>query len=395
MVVMSNAARASIAERVCAAYASLPSVASRGALDTAAAAPDGYLMEKHKKFFAATDGPANMKLARDCGFNTLMLTMYPLHGHDWWAVPAYAALVRDSIHQARAAGFRVYVALSIFNGQFCDRPERYPGASRTIQCDGTRPSWVCFFDDALWDYYNKNLVELVKAGGDELEGILIDPESYGPECYLCFCPNCIRKFNAYAHQQMPADLVKPDAWLNEHGLWLSYARDYHDHEVLRHAKSARDEIHKANPWIQLGSLLWDYPVAVGAADPRAGYYRSLVIGLGTKEQPAWSLPEHTYYSDTVDLKRLIGQMREDLRAVGAEDRVRVMPGLRILRQSAASLTDRAKAIRDSEVPGYWLYELADLTTAKTPIDFEGAPIEPLPDYVKALKAGNEILRGHR
>ena len=49
-----------------------------------------------------------LEMARDCGFNTLMLTMYPLHGHDWWDVPAYEALVCDTIHQARAAGFRVH-----------------------------------------------------------------------------------------------------------------------------------------------------------------------------------------------------------------------------------------------------------------------------------------------
>src|SRR5262249_1628489 len=157
---------------------------------------------------------------------------------------------------------------------------------------------ICFHDDALWDYYIRNTVELAKLGAevpDVLDGIFIDPEAYGPECYLCFCDNCVRKFNAWAHEQMPPGEVKPDAWLHARGLWKKYTIDGHDQEVGRHAAAMREAIHAVNPKLQLSSLLWDYPVAVGVGDARQGYFRNLAIGLGTKEKPAWTMPEHTYY----------------------------------------------------------------------------------------------------
>src|SRR2546421_8521354 len=115
----------------------------------------------------------------------------------------------------------------------------------------------------------------------------------------------------------------------------------------------RNAIHAINPRLQLSSLLWDYPVAVGIGDPRQAYFRNLAVGLGTKEKPAWTLPEHTYYSDAADLGRIIQQMNADIAAIGAKDQVRVLPGIRVLRQPAATLLDRGRVIRDSDVPGYW------------------------------------------
>src|SRR5262249_44709392 len=145
-----------------------------------------------------------------------------------------------------------------------------------------------------------------------IEGFFIDPEAYGPECYFCFCDNCVKKFNAYAHVDMPTGLVKPDAWLHAHGLYDKYAREWHQHEVRRHAEALRDAIHAINPSLQLSSLLWDYPVAVGIGDARQDFFRNLAIGLGTKDKPAWTLPEHTYYSDAADLKRIIDQVNADI-----------------------------------------------------------------------------------
>jgi hypothetical protein len=89
---------------------------------------------------------------------------------------------------------------------------------------------------------------------------------------------------------------------------------------------------------------------------------------------------------------IIKQINADLDALKARDKVKILPGLRILRRSASSIAERAKVIHDSDVPGYWLYELADLTPSKGIIDFEGAPIDPLPEYVKALKAANESIQ---
>ena len=133
-------------------------------------------------------------------------------------------------------------------------------------------------------------------------------------------------------------------------------------------------------------------MAVGQEDPRRQYYRNLALGLGTKDKPSWTLPEHTYYADANDLDRIIRQVQRDIADAGADGQVRVLPGIRLLRRDAASLLERGKIIRDADIPGYWMYELADLTAAKKPIEFEGSLIEPVEKYVRALAAMNEQLQ---
>jgi hypothetical protein len=346
---------------------------------------------------AEGDAAASIKLSRDCGFDTLFMTIYPLWGKDWWDIPAARGLIKDALAQASAGQLRVHLGLSLFNAGMCENPARYPGASRTIQCDGTRPTWVCFFDDELWNYYGKNVTQMAKLGKEvpgALDGIFLDPEAYGPECYLCFCDECIGKFNAWTHADMPRGLVKPDGWLHAHGLWQKYTVGWHDQEVCRHAIKLREAIHEVDPTLQLASLLWDYPVAVGQLDARAAYYRMLAIGLGTKQQPAWTLPEHTYYSDAADLERIISQIEHDIDAAGAGGTVKVLPGIRLLRRDAASLAARGKVIRGSNAAGYWMYELADLA-GKPPIDFEGALVDPVEKYVEALRAMNQAIQAAR
>src|SRR6184192_1578455 len=242
--------------KVCGVYTSVISFASRPARDAAIDAQPAFLMDKRKRMLAGVDEAASLKLVHDCGFDTLFMTLYPLWGKDWWSIPAARGLVKDSLVQTRGNA-RVHLGLSLFNAPMCENPARYPGASRTIQCDGTRPSWVCFFDDELWKYYQKNVTEIARLGAevpDVLDGIFIDPEAYGPECYLCFCDNCVAKFNKWSGQTMPKGLVKPDAWLNAHGLWKKYADEWHDQEVRRHAVALREAIHAVNPKLQLSSL---------------------------------------------------------------------------------------------------------------------------------------------
>ncbi|MEO6435169.1 MAG: hypothetical protein ABIP55_05350 [Tepidisphaeraceae bacterium] len=381
--------------KICGVYTSVIEFASRDARQAVIDAQPSFLMDKHKRAMAG-DNAGALKLVREAGFDTLFMTIYPLWGKDWWAIPAARNLVKDALVQSKGRA-RVHLGLSLFNAHMCQDPSRYPGASRTIQCDGTRPSWVCFFDDELWRYYAKNVVEMAKLGGEVpgvLGGIFIDPETYGPECYLCFCDNCIRKFNAWSGAAMPAGLVKPDAWLHANQLWTKYTVDWHGQEVLRHAIALREAIHAIDPKLRLSSLLWDYPVAVGAGDPRQQYFRMLAIGLGTKEMPAWTLPEHTYYSDAADLERLIGQIERDIVQLGGEDRVRVLPGIRILRRDAASLPPRGQVVRDSSAVGYWMYELSDLGS-KTPVDFEGTLVDPREKYVESLAQMNRIIRAER
>jgi hypothetical protein len=386
-------------EKVCGNYTSLLSFASPEAKRKAAAAHPAsqptFLLEKHRKYLLSAKNDPEIALAREAGFNTAFITLYPIHGHDWWAIPEARALVTSAAERARD-NFHVHLGFSLFNAWMCQDPGKYPHASRTIQCDGTRPSWVCFFDDGLWDYYIKNAVELARVGNEtpgNIDGIFVDPEAYGPECYLCFCDNCVRKFDNWSGEKMPEGLVKPDGWLLARGLWNRYAKDWHDHEVLRHAIDLRNAVHAINPKLRLSSLLWDYPVAVGVGDPRQQYFRMLAIGLGTRDHPSWVLPEHTYYSDGPDLERIIDQVYEDIDAAGAGGQVEVLPGIRILRRSASSLMERGEVIRHSRVPGYWFYELADLGD-KGIIDFEGAPTDPVPQYIGAMKKMNGQIRSH-
>ena len=381
-------------EKTCGVYTSILDFTSRDALKAAVDAQPPFLSERRRQRMAKLQNDASQQRAKEAGFNTLFMTIYPLNGCDWWTIPAARSLIHDAIVNGRK-DFRIHIGLDLYCAEFCEKPSRYPGASRTIQCDGTRPDWVCFVDDRLWDLYIRNAVELAKLGNSiegNIDGFFIDPEAYGPECYFCFCDNCVKKFNAYSGANMPTGLVKPDAWLHEHGLWEKYAKDWHPHEVRRHAEALRDAIHAVNPKLQLSSLLWDYPVAVDIHEAREDFFRNLAIGLGTKEQPSWTMPEHSYYSDAADLKRIIDQVNADI-AREAPGLVRVLPGIRILRRSADSLLDRGKVIRDADVPGYWLYELADLGPEKTIVDFEGAPTDPLPRYIQALRETNEMIIG--
>jgi hypothetical protein len=249
-------------------------------------------MEKHKKMMAGIDDQASLKLAHDCGFNTLFMTIYQLWGTKWYDIPAAREMVRDAIKRSRDSGLNVHLGLSLFNAWFCQDPSKYPNASRTIQCDGTRPDWVCYFDDELWNTYIKNVTEMAKVGKEAggMQGLFIDPEAYGPELYLCFCKNCITKFNAYAHEQMPTNVVKPDAWLHAHGLWDKYTKDWHDHEVLRHSIDLRNAVHAVDSTLQLSSLLWDYPVAVGSGDARQQYFRMLRSAWARRSSPPGSCP---------------------------------------------------------------------------------------------------------
>ncbi len=191
---------------------------------------------------------------------------------------------------------------------------------------------------------------------------------------------------------MPTGLVKPDSWLLAHGLWKKYTQDWLSHEILRHATDMRKAIHGVDPNLQLSSLLWDDPIAVGANDARQEFFRYMAMGLGTHAKPSWTLPEHTYYSDAADLERIIKQMHKDISDMGAEGMIEVLPGIRVLRRSAASLIDRGKVIKSADVPGYWTYELADLE-GKKPIPFEGDLIEPPADYWKAFAQMNRMIGG--
>jgi hypothetical protein len=383
------------AQKICGVYTNVIEFDSPATRDAAIASQPSFLSDKHKRTLASQDSAVAVKLTKGCGFDTLFMTIYPLWGKDWWDIPAARGLVKDALVQAKAANLRVHLGLSLFNADFCADPSRYPGASRTIQCDGTRPSWVCFFDDTLWKTYQSNVVEMAKLGGEVsgvLDGIFLDPEAYGPECYLCFCDNCVAKFNRWSGESMPAALVKPDAWLHARNLWTKYTVDWHDQEIRRHARELREAIHAVNPTLQLSSLLWDYPVAVGIGDARQQYFRMLAIGLGTTAKPSWTLPEHTYYSDGPDMTRIVAQIEQDIATAGAAGTVRVLPGIRLLRRDAASLRDRGQAIKTSTAAGYWLYELADLRD-KTPIDFEGSLIDTPGKYADALAEMNRAVRG--
>ena len=75
--------------------------------------------------------------------------------------------------------------------------------------------------------------------------------------------------------------------------------------------------------------------------------------------PAWTMPEDSYYSDAADLDRIIRRIESDAQHAGDLDRIRILPGIRLLRQSASSLAQRGEEIRNSTAIGYWMYELAD------------------------------------
>ena len=140
------AVRAAEPGGVCGVYSSILEFDSRRTLEAAVRSEPSFLMGKHKRMLAGMgDGVAGRgEKLRGAEVNAAFLTLYPIHGKDWWAVPAAREMVRDGVVNAHAAGMRVHLGVSLFNGNFCDDPGRYKGASRTIQCDGTGRAGCAF-----------------------------------------------------------------------------------------------------------------------------------------------------------------------------------------------------------------------------------------------------------
>src|SRR6266487_4678428 len=85
------------AEKVCGVYTAVIDFAGPDARQRAIDAQSPFLMEKHKRVMQSRSGEANFKLALDCGFNTLFMTLYPLAGKDWWDIPAARGLIADAL----------------------------------------------------------------------------------------------------------------------------------------------------------------------------------------------------------------------------------------------------------------------------------------------------------
>ena len=49
-------------------------------------------------------------------------------------------------------------------------------------------------------------------------------------------------------------------------------------------------------------------------------------------------------------------------------------------------------IQSADVPGYWMYELADLQ-GKKPIEFEGTLVDPPQKYWNAFAQMNRLIEG--
>src|SRR5690349_21242291 len=73
--------------KVCGVYTSVIEIAGNEARQAAVEAQPAFLSEKHKRAIGGGDGTANLRTARECGFNTLFATIYPLWGKDWWGIP--------------------------------------------------------------------------------------------------------------------------------------------------------------------------------------------------------------------------------------------------------------------------------------------------------------------
>jgi hypothetical protein len=239
-----------------------------------------------------------VKLARDCGFDTLFMTIYPLWGRDWWEIPAARGLIKDALEQARGAKLRVHLGLSLFNAEFCGNPARYPGASRTIQCDGTRRAGLflrrCAVEDLPEERHRAGQARRRKSAASSMASSSI-PKPTARSVISAFATTASGNSSGGPAISMPAGLVKPDAWLHAapRDVGEVHGRMARISKSAGHARELREPIHAVNPNLQLSSLLWDYPVAVGVDDPRQQYFRMLAIGLGTKDKPSWTLPEHT------------------------------------------------------------------------------------------------------
>src|SRR5438034_7001875 len=106
------------AGKICGVYTSVISFASADARRAAVDAQPSFLMDKHKRALAGENTAASFQLVHDCGFDTLFMTIYPLWGKDWWAIPAARGLVKDALVQSKGK-VRVHLGLHLVKAPVC------------------------------------------------------------------------------------------------------------------------------------------------------------------------------------------------------------------------------------------------------------------------------------
>src|SRR5437764_1231587 len=82
-------------------YVNITEFSGKTVREEAIAAQPSFLMDKHKKFLAGENEQAHIRTAKEAGFNTLFMTIYPLWGMDWWSIPAARNLVKDAMVNGR------------------------------------------------------------------------------------------------------------------------------------------------------------------------------------------------------------------------------------------------------------------------------------------------------
>src|SRR4051812_47425227 len=103
-----SSAPAADIEKTCAVYTGILEFTSRDALEAAVNAQPPFLTESRRQRLAGIHNEGDIQRAKDAGFNTLFMTIYPLHGSDWWRVPAARRLIKDALLRGRR-DFRVHV----------------------------------------------------------------------------------------------------------------------------------------------------------------------------------------------------------------------------------------------------------------------------------------------
>src|SRR4051812_3401473 len=88
--------------KTCGIYCSILEFTSQEALQNAVNAQPSFLSEKRRNRMANMRNDDDIQRAKDAGFNTLFMTIYPLQGYDWWTNPAAVGLIKDAIVRSRA-----------------------------------------------------------------------------------------------------------------------------------------------------------------------------------------------------------------------------------------------------------------------------------------------------
>lgn len=225
-----------------------------------------------------------------------------------------------------------------------------------------------------------------------LSGILFDTEMYGSEIAIyndvCLCDVCWSAFFMMAQQHVPGVEAKNRReYLADHGLLERYTQ-FQEHRLQTILTPIGQRLHMINPALMLGIVAYK----------DTWFYRGLLCGLGTPENPI------AVFSETSYLQGYTPHIHQQKRILSAspcaaasnngvstlQPLAHYIPGLWLGRFFPEEVSSQLYNLA-THTYGYWIFT-ADSLWSEIPLE-EPYALHGKPDeYWRALQKANEELR---